>query len=98
MNIHQFIKMLRFGVLNRKYQQFVFAIKFSKFAKVLNEILVRINSHLKRFDQVFMHDHRIESKLDFSKPINFIIHGWMSGVLDANLHARGKVPDESEGM
>lgn len=43
-----------------------------------------------------MHDRDIESKLDFSKPINFLIHGWMSGILDANLHANGNVPEKNE--
>lgn len=55
-------------------------------------------SHLKKFEQVFLHDRYIDSKLDFSKKTNFVIHGWMSGILDANLHAKGIIPDESEGM
>lgn len=56
------------------------------------------SSHLKRFERVYLEDRYIESKLDFSKPINFVVHGWMSGVLDANLHAKGSELDENEGL
>lgn len=37
-------------------------------------------------NQTFMDDAEINSKLDFGKPINFLIHGFVSGLLDQNMH------------
>lgn len=37
-------------------------------------------------NQTFLDDAEINLKLDFKKPINFLIHGWVSGLLDQNMH------------
>lgn len=51
-------------------------------------------------NQVFLNDSDIDEKLDFSKPINFLLHGWLSGLLDRNMHLLGydDVPYEYVGM
>lgn len=33
-----------------------------------------------------MDDAEINSKLDFTKPINFLIPGFVSGLIDQNMH------------
>lgn len=40
----------------------------------------------KELKQAFLNDKDIDSKLDFSKPVNFLIHGWLSGLYDGNMH------------
>lgn len=51
-------------------------------------------------NQTFLDDAEINSKLDFAKPINFLIHGWVSGLLDQNMHKPNLVvkPNEYYGM
>lgn len=50
--------------------------------------------------QVFLNDSDIKEKLDFSKPINFLTHGWLSGLLDRNMHLLNfdDVPNDYDGM
>lgn len=68
----------------------IFELKFSNFLYA---------SHQKTLKRIFFNDPDIESKLDFSKPINFIIHGWLSGLLqEGDLHADGKIANENDGM
>lgn len=51
-------------------------------------------SNQKDLKQVTLNDPEITSKLDFSKPINFIIHGW----LGINEQANGEVMYKRDGM
>lgn len=45
-----------------------------------------------------MNDSAIETKLDFSKPINFLLHGFLAGLLDGNMHSGGtEKPTEDDG-
>lgn len=44
--------------------------------------------------QVILNDADVESKLDFSKPINFFIHGWYGGVANVD----GSIPLKNDGM
>lgn len=51
--------------------------------------------------QAHFNDTEIKSKLDFSKPINFLLHGWLDGILDRNMHlgAQNKIePNDHNGM
>lgn len=43
---------------------------------------------------VTFNDPYIVTKLDFTKPINFMIHGWL-GVVDLE---KGEIPLRNEGM
>lgn len=46
-----------------------------------------------------MNDSEIELKLDFSKPVNFLLHGWLAGLLEGNMHSEGSdIPHEDDGM
>lgn len=42
---------------------------------------------------MLLHDPNITTKLDFSKPINFVVHGWTPG-----LGLNDEVSDEKVGM
>lgn len=51
--------------------------------------------------QVHFNDTELESKLEFSKPINFLIHGWLDGLLDRNMYlgAQNKIePNDHNGI
>lgn len=51
--------------------------------------------------QGILNDSNIKSKIDFSKPINFLIHGWLSGLLDRNMHLGNQnktEPNDHNGM
>ncbi|XP_031616461.1 phospholipase A1-like isoform X2 [Contarinia nasturtii] len=36
--------------------------------------------------QTFLNDPDIKSKIDFTKPVNFLIHGWMGGLNGGNIY------------
>lgn len=50
--------------------------------------------------QTFLDDAEINAKLDFTKPINFLHHGWVSGLMDENMHLPNLTtkPNEYYGM
>lgn len=47
----------------------------------------------KELQQVTLNDPNVALKLDFTKPINFLIHGWFGLVADD-----GSIPYEKDGM
>lgn len=59
-----------------------------------------MSSNQLNISQAFLNDSDINAKLDFSKPINFLTHGWLSGLLDRNMHLLGfdDKPNEYDGM
>lgn len=64
------------------------------------QIVKCVCSNQMSISQVFLNDSNINGKLDFSKPINFLTHGWLSGLLDRNMHLRGfnETPNEYDGI
>lgn len=42
-------------------------------------------------------DPDIKSKIDFSKKVNFVIHGWLGGLYDGNMHSP-LIDRSSEGL
>lgn len=60
---------------------------------------VTMCSNQLNISQAFLNDSHIEKKLDFSRPINFVTHGWLSGLLDRNMHLLGfdDKPNEYDG-
>lgn len=40
----------------------------------------------KQLVQTYLNDPKIREKLDFGYPINFVIHGWLSGLDGGNLY------------
>lgn len=65
--------------------------------------LLQMNRHLffeffayrnqKELQKVTLNDPNVRSKLDFTKPINFLIHGWFGLVNDD-----GSIPFQKDGM
>lgn len=51
------------------------------------------NSNQSHVQQVNLNDSDVTTKLDFSKPVNFFIHGWLGFI-----HPDGKRWFENEGM
>lgn len=45
--------------------------------------VIRKQSDLK---QTFLNDPNIESKVDFTKPIHLLIHGWLGGLDGGNMY------------
>lgn len=43
-----------------------------------------LNSNQNDVNQVILNDANVKTKLDFSKPINFYIHGWYGAVANVD--------------
>lgn len=48
-------------------------------------------------NQTFFNDPNIKQKIDFSRPVNFVIHGWLGGINGGNIYLPAEVR-ASSGM
>lgn len=44
------------------------------------------NSEQGDLNQTFINDTDIDAKIDFTKPVNFVIHGWFGGLHGGNMY------------
>lgn len=86
---HQLKKMLFFGVLNRKW----FILFYSFVITIADEKKIS-SSDKTNIQKTTIDDPYIQMKIDFSKPVNFLIHGWY-GIIP---EPEGIVPFRETGM
>lgn len=46
-------------------------------------------------NQTYQNDSEILEKLDFTKPVNFVIHGWLGGLNGGNIYLPVEVQPNS---
>lgn len=77
--VHQTVSFIRFlhAILSQ----------MKKKKKYVYKLLHLIESQRKELKKTLHNDPDINSKIDFSKKVNFVIHGWLGGLHDGNMHS-----------
>lgn len=65
------------------------------FVVIFNNIIS--NSEQNDVNQTFINDTDIQAKIDFTKPVNFVIHGWLGGLYGGNIYLVENA-DSTNGM
>lgn len=82
--------LISFGMfqINRTYQFFVYVF-------LSNHIVLVIDSGQTNLIQTFFNDPNVTTKIDFSRPVSFVIHGWLGGLNGGNIFLPAQIRSSS---